>query len=50
MAVTRRAVQVGPVTGTDNIIVLEGLEPGERIVTAGVLQLREGSPIRLMER
>jgi RND family efflux transporter MFP subunit len=50
MTVTRRAVRVGPVTGTDEIFVLEGLVPGERVVTAGVAQLREGFPIRLMER
>ena len=50
MTVTRRAVRVGPVTGTDEIIILEGVVPGERIVTAGVNQLREGFPIRLMER
>jgi RND family efflux transporter MFP subunit len=50
MTVTRRTVRVGPVTGTDEIIILEGLSPGERVVTAGVGQLREGFPIRLMER
>jgi RND family efflux transporter MFP subunit len=50
MTVTRRAVRVGPVTGTDEIIILEGLSSGERVVTAGVAQLREGFPIRLMER
>ena len=34
----------------DSVHFLEGIVPGERIVTAGVAQLREGFPIRLMER
>ena len=46
--VHRRAVRVGPVTGTEGIVVFEGLEPGERVVTAGVQFLREGQQIRLV--
>ena len=47
--VHRRAVQVGSVTGADNIVVLGGLEPGERIAVAGIHQLQEGQKIRLMD-
>ncbi|MBT8477920.1 MAG: efflux RND transporter periplasmic adaptor subunit [Gemmatimonadetes bacterium] len=46
--VHRRPVRVGSVTGTEGIVVLEGLEPGERVVTAGVQFLREGQQIRLV--
>ncbi|MBN2886571.1 MAG: efflux RND transporter periplasmic adaptor subunit [Chromatiaceae bacterium] len=43
--VARRPIEVGPVDGAD-ILVLSGLEPGERIVTAGVHQLRDGMRVR----
>ncbi|MGD1984228.1 MAG: hypothetical protein PVF93_10020, partial [Chromatiaceae bacterium] len=43
--VAARAVSVGPVQGS-NIIVLEGLRIGERIVTAGLGHLREGMWVR----
>ena len=43
--VTRRPVKTGAVTGND-IVVLEGLEPGDRIVTAGVSFLRDGMKVR----
>jgi multidrug efflux pump subunit AcrA (membrane-fusion protein) len=49
MTVKRREVQVGEVTGHASIRVLEGLEPGDRIVTAAVTRLREGMQISLME-
>jgi len=48
LTVHRRPVKAGPVTGSDGIIVLEGLAPGERIATAGVQSLREGQEVRLM--
>ncbi|WP_206211856.1 efflux RND transporter periplasmic adaptor subunit [Wenzhouxiangella sp. XN24] len=43
--VSSRPVAVGAVRGTD-IVVLEGLAPGERIVVAGVHHLRDGMPVR----
>jgi RND family efflux transporter MFP subunit len=43
--VTPRPVKVGAVTG-DRIEVVEGLQPGDRIVVAGVTQLREGQKVR----
>lgn len=39
--VSRRPIEVGTIQG-ENVVVLAGLEPGERIVTAGVNHLREG--------
>jgi multidrug efflux pump subunit AcrA (membrane-fusion protein) len=43
--VTRRPVKTGAVTGSD-IVVLGGLQPGDRIVTAGVSFLRDGMKVR----
>lgn len=43
--VTRRAVEVGKVRGSE-VVVLGGLKAGERIVTTGVNHLREGMPVR----
>jgi len=40
-----RPVKVGVVTG-DRIEIVEGLQPGDRIVVAGVTQLREGQKVR----
>jgi RND family efflux transporter MFP subunit len=39
--VSRRTIETGPVQGAA-VTVLSGLTPGERIVTAGVHQLRDG--------
>ncbi len=49
LTVHERPVTVGPVTGTDAIVVLSGLEAGERIAAAGIFQLQEGQTIRLMD-
>ncbi len=49
LTVHERPVTVGPVTGTDAIVVLSGLQAGERIAAAGVFQLQEGQTIRLMD-
>ena len=49
MRTSRRDVKVGPLTG-QNIAILEGLEPGELIVSAGVNAVQEGMWIRPMER
>jgi len=43
--VTRRPVRTAAVTGND-IVVLEGLQPGDRIVTAGASFLRDGMKVR----
>jgi len=47
MAVSKRPVQVGRMSGW-NIEVEGGIEPGSRIVTAGVGYLAEGMQVRLM--
>jgi len=49
MRTSRRDVKVGALTG-QNIAILEGLEPGELIVAAGVNAVQEGMWIREMER
>ncbi|MBV9299755.1 MAG: efflux RND transporter periplasmic adaptor subunit [Verrucomicrobia bacterium] len=43
-SVERRPVKTGSVTGS-SIVVLEGLQPGERIAVAGVPFLREGMKV-----
>ena len=43
--VSRRAVKIGEATG-GQIEVLDGLQPGERIVVAGTMLLREGMKVR----
>jgi RND family efflux transporter MFP subunit len=43
--VSRRAIDVGELTA-DGATVLAGLDPGERIVTAGVHQLRDSMRVR----
>jgi RND family efflux transporter MFP subunit len=47
MTVKPRAVKVGRLSG-ESIEVLEGLQEGDRIVTAGTPFLVEGMPVRLM--
>ena len=46
MTVASRAVTTGELTGSDSIVIASGLQPGERIATTGVSQLREGMKIR----
>jgi RND family efflux transporter MFP subunit len=41
----QRPVQVGELTGND-YIVLGGLKPGDRVITAGVQKIGDGSPVR----
>ncbi|MBD2450762.1 efflux RND transporter periplasmic adaptor subunit [Nostoc sp. FACHB-152] len=43
--VHQRLVRLGDIQGT-NYQVLDGLKPGETIVTSGILKLREGTPIQ----
>jgi RND family efflux transporter MFP subunit len=40
----QRLIRVGPIVG-DNYPVLDGLKPGEKIVSSGSQKLREGAPI-----
>ncbi|MEZ5592198.1 MAG: hypothetical protein R3F53_16395 [Gammaproteobacteria bacterium] len=45
MTVSPRAVKLGPTTDTA-VTVIEGLQVGERIVTAGTHLLQDGMPVR----
>jgi RND family efflux transporter MFP subunit len=43
---TQRSVQVAPNRVGSDVIILEGLNAGERIVVEGVQKLREGAPVQ----
>ncbi len=47
--VVRREVTLGELYGRDRVIVLHGIAPGDRVVTAGVYQLREGEQVRILK-
>jgi len=42
--VAQRPVKLGGSTGND-VVVLDGVKPGERFVTAGIQKLRDGAPV-----
>jgi membrane fusion protein (multidrug efflux system) len=44
---TQRAVKVGETLG-ENVMILEGIKPGERIVTEGLQKVREGAVVQPM--
>ncbi len=44
LVASQRPIKLGKIVG-NNQEVLEGLKPGEKIVTSGILQLRDGIPI-----
>jgi membrane fusion protein (multidrug efflux system) len=44
---TQRPVKVGDTLG-ENVLILEGLKPGDRIVTEGLQKVREGVPVQPM--
>ena len=46
--VVRREVTLGELYGRDRVVVDSGVEPGERVVTAGVYQLRQGERVRIL--
>jgi len=50
MAVHRRAVTTGDLTGTDSIKIRAGLAPEEVIAISGVSKLQEGQVIRKLEQ
>jgi membrane fusion protein (multidrug efflux system) len=45
--VTQRPIKAGENIG-GNILVIEGLKPGERIVVEGVQKVREGAPVKAL--
>ena len=44
---SQRAVKVGEQNGS-NLIILEGLKPGERVIVEGVQKVREGAPVNAL--
>lgn len=46
--VERHAVKLGEPFGRDRVVVDSGVEVGDRVVTAGVYQLREGEQVRIL--
>lgn len=46
--VERRRVTLGSLTGSTDVVVLSGVEAGERVVTAGVYQLTEGERVKVI--
>ena len=46
--VERRAVVPGEPYGRDRVLIDRGVEPGERVVTAGVYRLSEGEQVRII--
>jgi RND family efflux transporter MFP subunit len=44
LVASQRPIKLGKIVG-NNQVVLEGLKPDEKIVTSGILQLRDGAPI-----
>lgn len=47
--VKRLPVKVGQVTGSENVVVQEGLSGGEVIAVAGMTKLKEGMQVRIWE-
>ena len=50
LTVKKQEVQVGMISGSENIDVTEGLEGGETIAVAGILQLQDGMKVRIWEQ
>lgn len=46
--VMRREVTLGELFGSDRVVIDRGVQPGDRIVTAGVYRLREGDRVRIL--
>ncbi|MFI3280486.1 MAG: efflux RND transporter periplasmic adaptor subunit [Rikenellaceae bacterium] len=46
--VERREVDLGELYSTNRVIVLSGVESGERVVVAGVYQLQDGTKVKLI--
>ena len=49
MTVHRKEVEAGEMVGSEDIHIGKGLEPGEKVVTAGMLKLQEGMKVRIWE-
>ena len=49
MTVSRRAVQLGELTGSD-VQILDGLASGDLVAVSGISHLRDGMQVRRYER
>lgn len=47
--VERRRVTLGGLTGSSDVVVLEGVKAGERVVSAGVYKLTDGEVVKVVE-
>lgn len=47
--VQRQPVVLGEIYGRDRVIIDRGVEPGDRVVTAGVYQLQPGEQVRILQ-
>lgn len=47
-SVTRTAVKTGPNYGDDQIAVLSGVKPGDRVVTTGIDRLNDGTKVQVV--
>jgi multidrug efflux pump subunit AcrA (membrane-fusion protein) len=47
--VHRRKVTLGGVVGSSDVVVLDGVAAGERVVSAGVYKLVEGEQVRVVK-
>ena len=47
MTVSKMTVRVGEMTGSEGIVIMEGLTGGETIVTSGVTKLKEGMKVTI---
>lgn len=46
--VERRRVTLGSLTGSADVVVVSGVEAGERVVTAGIYKLTEGERVKII--
>jgi RND family efflux transporter MFP subunit len=49
MTVKKTKVQIGELTGSDGIVILDGLRQGEKVVTAGITSLRDGMKVSIWD-
>jgi multidrug efflux pump subunit AcrA (membrane-fusion protein) len=49
LTVKKLPVKIGQLTGSENVVVQEGLNGGEMIAVAGVTKLAEGMKVRIWE-
>jgi multidrug efflux pump subunit AcrA (membrane-fusion protein) len=49
MTVHKTMITAGEITGSENIVVLDGLKAGEKIATSGITKLQDGMKVRIWE-